>query len=86
MNSIKLSICIPTYNRDKLLEETLNSIIRQANSNNIEKFEICVSDNASTDSTDEIIKNISFTTELEVVKQAEFVIENIVENWLAKKV
>jgi abequosyltransferase len=66
MNSIKLSICIPTYNRDKLLEETLNSIIRQANSNNIEKFEICVSDNASTDSTDEIIKNIKENTTVRI--------------------
>ncbi|EDQ3425490.1 glycosyltransferase family 2 protein, partial [Salmonella enterica subsp. enterica serovar 4,[5],12:i:-] len=48
-----ISFCIPTYNRKEYLEELLNSI------NNQEKFnldiEICISDNASTDGTEEMI-------------------------------
>jgi abequosyltransferase len=41
-----LSVCIPTYNRQALLACTLDSLV--ADSKNIE---ICVSDNASTDGT-----------------------------------
>ncbi|HHC1975330.1 TPA: glycosyltransferase family 2 protein, partial [Salmonella enterica] len=48
-----ISFCIPTYNRKEYLEELLNSI------NNQEKFnldiEICISDNASNDGTEEMI-------------------------------
>ena len=53
--SIKLSICIPTYNRGALLGKTLESIIAQAPEN----VEIVVSDNASTDNTAEVIKAYS---------------------------
>lgn len=45
--SIKLSICIPTYNRAAFLGEALDSVIRQAT----DEVEIVVSDNASTDNT-----------------------------------
>jgi abequosyltransferase len=50
--SIKLSLCIPTYNRAKFLKETLDSIIEQASEN----IEIVVSDNGSTDETEAIIQ------------------------------
>jgi abequosyltransferase len=50
--SIKLSICIPTYNRAALIGKTLESIIAQAT----EEVEIVVSDNASTDDTAEVIE------------------------------
>lgn len=52
MADIKLSICIPTYNRAALLKEALESIISQAT----DQIEIVVSDNASTDNTKEIIE------------------------------
>lgn len=56
MDHIKLSICIPTYNRAVYLKECLNSIVPlikyQGNS-----IELVISDNASTDATDEIINN-----------------------------
>jgi len=49
--SIKLSICIPTYNRGAFIGETLESIVSQAT----DEVEIVVSDNASTDNTKEVI-------------------------------
>jgi abequosyltransferase len=53
--SIKLSICIPTYNRGAYLGETLESIISQAT----DEVEIVVSDNASSDNTKDIIRKYS---------------------------
>lgn len=51
--NIKLSICIPTYNRGAFIVATLESIIAQAS----EDVEIVVSDNASTDNTPDVIKD-----------------------------
>ena len=45
-NKFKLSICIPTYNRAKYLNNCLNSILL-AKSLSAIKFEICISDNNS---------------------------------------
>jgi glycosyltransferase involved in cell wall biosynthesis len=54
-NSLLLSICIPTFNRSKYLDNCLNSILNNNfNSNNI--YEICISDNNSTDNTLQIIE------------------------------
>lgn len=50
----KLSICIPTYNRAKYLTYLLDSIIKQVDA--VNPIEICVSDNASTDNTQELIQ------------------------------
>jgi abequosyltransferase len=49
-----LSICIPTYNREKYLQECLESIIRQEEFN-IEDIEIIISDNASQDNTKDLV-------------------------------
>jgi len=49
-----LSVCIPTYNRSLILKRTLENLIK-LDSND---FEIVVSDNGSTDSTQEILHNI----------------------------
>lgn len=48
----KISICIPTYNRAKYLKDAIESILTQENTN----VEIVVSDNASTDNTEELIE------------------------------
>jgi abequosyltransferase len=48
-----LSICIPTFNRAELLENTLTSIFNQ--NANINDFEIVISDNCSTDNTEEVV-------------------------------
>lgn len=53
--TIRLSICIPTYNRAAFIGETLESIITQAS----DDVEIVVSDNASTDNTEEIVRQYS---------------------------
>ena len=49
--SIKLSLCIPTYNRAAFIGETLESILSQVN----ESIEVVVVDGASTDNTAEVV-------------------------------
>ncbi|PCI37852.1 MAG: hypothetical protein COB50_03240, partial [Thiotrichales bacterium] len=49
----QLSICIPTYNRAEYLPMLLDSIIKQVKDHKL--VEICISDNASTDNTKELI-------------------------------
>ena len=51
--SIKLSLCIPTYNRARFLDETLRSIVGQATEN----VEIVISDNASEDNTESVVEH-----------------------------
>lgn len=52
MNSPLLSICIPTYNRERYLKECLDSITCQFTDENIRRqVEIIISDNASDDNT-----------------------------------
>lgn len=50
-----LSICIPTYNRARLLESALNALAPQINAHYPE-VELIISDNASTDSTREVVE------------------------------
>ena len=50
---VKLSICIPTYNRAEFLPATLESIAAQWT----DEIEIAVSDNASTDHTAAIVES-----------------------------
>lgn len=53
-----LSLCVPTYNRCYYLENLLESITNNLNIKNLE-FEICISDNNSTDETFTVIENYS---------------------------
>lgn len=53
-NKPLLSICIPTYNREKYLEECLESIVHQQWFNQ-ENIEIVISDNASIDNTKDLV-------------------------------
>jgi len=48
-----VSVCIPCYNAEKTIAETLDSILAQTYSN----IEIIVSDNQSTDSTKEVVSS-----------------------------
>ncbi|MDA9321671.1 glycosyltransferase [Gammaproteobacteria bacterium] len=52
-----ITICIPTYNRSKSLENCLNSIAI-ASKNHFKQFEVCISDNGSTDKTRDVVKNV----------------------------
>ncbi|VVB89713.1 Glycosyltransferase AglE [uncultured archaeon] len=62
MNDYLVSIIIPTYNRKDKLERLINSILQS--NYPIERIEIIVVDDASSDGTDELInkkfKNISY--------------------------
>lgn len=53
---IKLSICIPTYNRASLLKNCLNSLINLRHGYSID-IQICVSDNCSTDETAQVVSS-----------------------------
>ncbi|MCX5774200.1 MAG: glycosyltransferase family 2 protein [Fusobacteria bacterium] len=58
----KLSLCIPTFNRAEYVRDLLESI---SNSDNINehsaKLEVCISDNASSDDTESMIKEFQIT-------------------------
>ena len=54
---MKLSICIPTYNRSRLLENCLHSII--ASSLDCKDYEVCISDNFSSDRTREVVSQFA---------------------------
>lgn len=53
-----LSICIPTYNRLKYLQEAITEIMRQIPEDFINSVELCVSDNDSSDGTGEYIEQL----------------------------
>ena len=52
---IKISVCIPVYNGDKTILQTIHSILTQTFRN----FELVIVDNASTDNTIEVIKSVN---------------------------
>lgn len=53
---MRLSICIPTFNRASHLANCLNSIISCSLYSDL-KFQVCVSDNHSTDDTENVVRN-----------------------------
>ena len=52
---MKISICIPTYNRSEYLTNCLQSIAINKNRSKID-FEVCISDNFSTDNTEDVVR------------------------------
>lgn len=61
--SFRLSICIPTFNRGKYLNNLLNSIYN-TDTYFLKKIEVCISDNNSSDETEEIVN--SYRTKLDI--------------------
>jgi len=51
---MKISVCIPTYNRAHCLANCLQSIISNTRRSEVD-FEVCVSDNASADGTRDVV-------------------------------
>jgi glycosyltransferase involved in cell wall biosynthesis len=55
-----LSICIPTYNRADAIAVTLRDLLQGLRDSDMEdSVEVCVSDNASADHTQQVIRKIS---------------------------
>lgn len=67
MSELKLSICIPTYNRREYIGDAIKSIIDQVDDSISSKIEICISDNASTDGTFALIEGIQKNTPVRIV-------------------
>lgn len=55
---VKLSICIPTYNRAEFLKQAILSVIKQMDDIYWDQVEIAISDNHSKDNSNEIVKKI----------------------------
>lgn len=51
-----ISFCIPTYDKGPYLDAALASIVKQAKGEHSRRIEICISDNASTDDTGDIVR------------------------------
>ena len=60
---MKISICIPTFNREKNLKDCLNSLVICKRQTDV-PFQICISDNASTDGTAKAVE--AFKSEIEI--------------------
>ncbi|RXK87352.1 glycosyltransferase family 2 protein [Filimonas effusa] len=56
--SVLLSICIPTFNRADYLKESVEAIIEQLSPDLQAIVEICISNNASTDGTHDLVQNL----------------------------
>jgi len=67
MGKNSLSICIPTYNRENYLNELLKSIESQITESIIDSVQICISDNASTDNTETMVKKWQNSTNLKII-------------------
>jgi glycosyltransferase involved in cell wall biosynthesis len=52
MNHIFFSIIIPTYNRANVIENTIQSVLKQT----FQNFELIIVDDGSTDNTEEVVK------------------------------
>ena len=67
--SVKISICIPTFNREKHLRDCINSLIICKQQTDVH-FQICISDNGSTDETGEVIKSAQSKIEIKYNKNS----------------
>lgn len=54
-NNYRISVVIPTYNRANLINRALDSVIKQT----YENLQIIIVDNASTDSTEQVVRSIN---------------------------
>jgi glycosyltransferase involved in cell wall biosynthesis len=54
MSNILFSIVIPTYNREKIIVKTIQSVLSQTYTN----FELIIVDDGSTDNTEKFVRNI----------------------------
>ena len=64
MNKIRISACVPTYNREKLLRSALSSLLNQSEPVD----EIVVVDDGSTDNTESVVKSFGRTETIKYFK------------------
>lgn len=74
MGTPKVSVCVPVYNGEKYIEQTIKSVLEQS----FTDFELVIIDDASTDKTWEILKNFS-DDRIRLVKNEKNV--GMVANW-----
>jgi len=55
MNKLFFSICMPIYNSESMLKDTIKSILNQTFTN----YEVIVSDNCSNDNSEEVVKSFN---------------------------
>lgn len=66
---MKLSICIPTYNRAAHLANCLNSIILLRPQANLD-LQVCVSDNGSNDETEAVVRQAQLSIDIKYHRNA----------------
>ncbi len=67
---MRISICIPTYNRATHLSNCLQSIVLNKSRSTID-FEVCVSDNCSTDETEAVVRRVQASMDIRYQKNSE---------------
>ncbi len=67
-----LSICIPTYNRAKTLDKTIDSIVTQKAFLESDEVEIIITDNCSTDDTQKVAEKYAdkFSDKIKYIRNA----------------
>lgn len=68
---MKLSICIPTYNRKDKIALQLSRLFPQVSKYSLEEVEIIVSDNCSVDGTSMVLKELQLSNQFELIVQEE---------------
>lgn len=63
LEQLPLAICIPTFNNARALAITLESIANQLDSQTSREIEVCVSDNASADDSEDVVAEFRETIE-----------------------
>lgn len=64
---LKLTIGIPTFNGARRIGETLNSVLSQATDALVDQLEIVVSDNASTDETEAVVRRYQGDSKVPII-------------------
>jgi len=62
MENIKVTIIIPSYNKSRFIEETINSVLNQTYKN----FEVFIIDDASSDDTHNILNKYKFDSRIKI--------------------